>query len=375
MENHKFKRPAKIVVSGISAGFLAAIIGFGVQQKPFAPSSFDLGKMVKANAIANQRDEFKLSEENSTNNVLSSIDYFAERDGKIEDDMLPIYVISEHNDWDLTMERSVVGYQVFTQNQFSYYEAYYYADVNGSSYIQGPVSEGNCGLVATYSLLYNLPTIKDYLGSPLEIADGLLDSRKTINVISHFANRTDPLYSRYGNVTYYQSSDSNNKIFFTQLLREERYYKVFWECDPYNNDLMQSTPELYWEIRKSALDIGYTASGGFNSSYLEWLIEDTANLYEVDLDILNSASEEAVAANIVRGLPSIIVTENSLTYKGHAMNIVGFSRYFEESTNEYRYMWLVSDGHDWTPTWFDPYKATRVLYFAVDHESLEWPSC
>ncbi len=158
------------------------------------------------------------------------------------------------------MERSLIDYQPFTQSQFSYYEAFYYADVNGYSYIQGPVGEGNCGLVATYSLLYNLPTVKDYLGSPLEIADGLLNGRKIVNVINHFANRTDPLYSRYGNVTYYQSPDSNNNIFFTQLLREERYYKVFWECDPYNNDLMQTTPELYWEIRESALDIGYTDS-------------------------------------------------------------------------------------------------------------------
>ncbi len=98
MENHKSKRPETIVVRVVSASFLAAIIGLVAQQKPFVSSRFDFEKMVKASAIANSHDEFLLSAEDSINNALSSIDNFAERDGKIKDDMLPIYIISEHSD-------------------------------------------------------------------------------------------------------------------------------------------------------------------------------------------------------------------------------------------------------------------------------------
>lgn len=300
-------------------------------------------------------------------------------DGRLKDSQLDAYLASEHDDWNFSWENLTDNFTFFNQLAYSQYRLRYTSlyDPLLKSYWY---SEGNCVLVAIYSYLYNLPTVKSPNGVCREYYSGLLDGRVTHDLSAYFEEGYDVLYGSMTSFRATYTSEDNVKALFwidgktVELPAGGKTYTVATSYDP-DFPSIANIEDLYWKIRSESILRGYHPETGLNfGKYGKEVVETVANYYGEEIETFYSIDPEEVVRNIIEGIPVIVSVLGSKVYHNHAMVITGYRRYFDSADNNaVKYLWQVADGGSDELVWFDPSKSDSVNYLIT--ERIEWPTC
>jgi hypothetical protein len=303
-------------------------------------------------------------------------------DGEIYD--LDAYVSNRYPNYKLVEKEYLKGYKISNQFDTSTYIAKYYDENEICRTIS---SEGNCVINATYSMLSNLPTVKNNNNYAWEYNTNYLNGLKGIDCSSSITY--DKFYSEYGNKKYY------NTEYNADLKKDLKgYWEINYNRNTNGKQTIKDMAQLYMQLRTVALDEGYMPKDGMSFSSTKNMIEKTDDLYGYNLDYELTSSTESVINNIKLGYPSLISTNGSETYGNHAMAVYGYAIYSYEvsvwwwTETRYAYFWAVDSGHITTSysqfydekgnivNWFDP-NSSSTQFGIINRNSLTvlWPTC
>ena len=303
-----------------------------------------------------------------------------EGDGQIYD--LNSYVADRYPNYTLVESSYLKGYKWAYQMDNSVYVTNYYRK-NGN--LVSFSSEGNCVINATYSMLSNLPTVKNPYYYNWRYNENYFSGTNTMDY--SVAVLADQLYADYGDTVYYETV-------YDQNLNEnlDGYREVNYHNNSRSNPSVEDIPILYMQLRTVAIDEGYLPNKGMKFSKTKKLVEETDELYGYNIDFQTTSSTESVISNIKNGIPSLISTNGSETYDDHAMAVYGYAKYSYTvdilwwTETRYAYFWMVDSGHGPINdssffdengnriNWFDPNQCS-VSFGVIDRNSLTWPTC
>lgn len=296
-------------------------------------------------------------------------------DGQIYD--LNAYVLQRYPDYKFVWSNYLKGYNSRYQYDNSVY-IFRNECVNDQS--SWTTSEGNCVINSCYSLLSNLPTIKDVNNRNCYRNSNFLNGLQTIDYSKDVLK--DSQYQKYGTGNFIRTIYDNNLKSFVDIKSAKN-----------DNQYLSSLPKLYMELRDVAISNGYLPEKGMLFSKAETMIEQVSHSYNYSFDLKYTTNTNDVVLNILDGIPSLISTSNSETYGNHAMVVYGYCKYSVEkkvwghTETEYKYFWMVDSG--WLPNdyskfidengnrinWFDSNKSSSIQFGLLSKDSLEWPKC
>lgn len=306
------------------------------------------------------------------------------KDGDGEIYNLESYVSNRYPNYKFVEQEYLKGYKISNQFDTSTYIAKYY---DNNEICRSYSSEGNCVINATYSMLSNLPTVKNNNNYAWEYNINYLNGLNGIDCSTSIKN--DKLYSEYGTKQYYRKEYDSNL---------EKDLNGYWEIN-YNKNAngkqtIKDMRQLYMQLRTVALDEGYNPKDGMYFSSTKNMIEKTDDLYGYNLEYEITSSTESVINNIRLGYPSLISTIGSESYGNHAMAVYGYAIYSYEvsvwwwTETRYAYFWAVDSGHLTSSyrqfydekgnivNWFDP-NVSSTQFGIINRSSLTvlWPTC
>lgn len=302
-------------------------------------------------------------------------------DGFIYD--ISSYVSDRYPNYKFVKSNYLKGYEWVSQFDTSVYTINSYKE--GDSHASYYASEGNCTINATYSMLSNLPTVKNYNGKMWRYNQSILAGLNPMDYSN--AVYADRQYASYGNKvlknSYYDETKKANYF---------EYSEVNPLTNVYGKKTIKNMPTLYMQLRNIGIDKGYKPDEGLAISAAETMIEGVNSLYGNNIDMVKSTSNESVVSNLDYGIPSIISTNGSESFSNHAMAVYGYALYSYKKNvmwwteTHYAYFWMVDSGHGPFSNslfvdssgnkinWFDP-NQSKISFIIANRNSLVWPAC
>lgn len=300
-------------------------------------------------------------------------------DGQIYD--LQSYVADRYSNYKYVESSYLKNYRCAYQNENSVFAQKWYKS-NGdlaSTYS----SEGNCVINSTYSMLSNLPTVKNYNGYQWKYNNNYSIGLSGMDYSEDVY--TDELYPNYGSHNFISSGYDNS---YKDTISK------YWEINDFTNSsgktIITDLPMLYMQLRTVGVQNGYRPNEGMLFSNSEKMVEQIDRFYGYEIDLQLTGSLEAVTSNLSFGIPSLISTNGSETFGNHAMAVYGYAKYSYEvrilwhTETRYAYFWMVDSG--WKPSaswnfidnqgnrinWFDPNQSS-TSFAVLNRNTLEWP--
>lgn len=283
-------------------------------------------------------------------------------------------------------QKFIRGYKWIDQLDTSFYHQRKILDSTGETI--GSLSEPNCVLNATFSVLYNLPRISSPSGTFWHYDFNLYQAGCLTSV--NLTNPKDSLYDSLGVGRTISTGVTEYNQPYTV-----RYYPNNGQSASFpDGHVLDRMPAGYPVLRQTAINLGYSGEGSFAYWNFPNLLESLNSAYSVNIDGLRWQSQETVASNIDYGIPSVIGVMGSPRFGDHAMAVYGYVKYYERvytSQGAYntisKYFWAVDTGHDADTSssifldsdgkyrcWYTP-DGYYETYATINRSSLTWPTC
>lgn len=130
------------------------------------------------------------------------------------------------------------------------------------------------------------------------------------------------------------------------------FYEIYAEDPAYNVQTSLLLPELYYTVRRYAINPFCYQTSGLDTAYIDDVTEMAAEHYSNSLDATVRSLgnfDSHVVSELAQDDPVIIVVSNSTTYGNHAMVVTGYHIYRKTTTvlgidfHDYVYLLRVND--------------------------------
>lgn len=300
------------------------------------------------NTKNNQKDTLDYPSPHQTILNYNTLNDFNNQDGKLEEEKINNYITTVY-----------AGYEIIDSSYINNYEYIYQHDTSVFFVPSGEdsfMTEGNCTLNATYSMLRNMG--KQGWNKKIYTYDKFIDYSKDV--------KNDPHYNLIDN-SGFKINDS---------------YRI---GNPLiNKKSIENMSSLYFKIRELGMEYGYSETYGMLFDFLELTSERIQSQYKYNTDFIFLGDYYQIASSIRSKIPCLVHTSKSLTYGNHAMAVNGYIKLEKRSSwgifthIDTKWILAVDDGHSYKTLsnseyfYYDPNKGGGANFIMADVDTLEY---